>query len=382
MPRLRLVGFLFAVVLGVAAPSTRPVQARWQLDSRPALILGASESDTTSLLQTVVGATRLPDGSVLVGDRGEFALKRFGPTGSLLRSFARRGSGPGEVRFLGRMLRCGDSVYTYDVEEGYRYSVFTLDGRYVRTFRFWAPTGSSTPYQTACNPAGVFVHLGWESSRDMKAGTFRSVVPVWVSGADSAAGRLLDSVPGSERFGLVRDGQLRGTRPLPLGKEPVLGIGRTQLYVGCADRYLIHALDVSGTVVATLQRAETPVPVTRADVQAAIDREVANRGEHARRGVEQAFAEMRLPTTLPSYTALVVDADDRVWVRPYARGTTPRVEWTVFDASGTILATVEVPVHLTILEIGRDYVLGRYLDPDEAIPQVHVHRLTRGGRTR
>lgn len=377
MPRLLLLATLVAAVLGATASSAHPPQARWRLDPRPSLVLGASETDTSGILQTVVGATRLPDGSVLVGDRGEFALKRFSPAGALLRSFARRGSGPGEVRFLGRMLRCGDSVYTYDIEEGYRYSVFTLDGRYGRSFRLWAPTGSSTPYNTACNATGDFAHLGWESQRDMKAGTFRSIVPVWLSRADSAAGRIIDSVPGSERFGLVRDGQLRGTRPLPLGKEPVLGIGRSQVYVGSADRYRILALDFTGKVVATLQRPEAPVPVTRADVQGAIDREVANRGENARRGVEQAYAEMRLPNTLPAYTALVVDADDRVWVRPYARGNAARAEWTVFDAKGAILATVAVPTHLSILEIGRDYVLGRYLDPDEAIPQVRVYRLTR-----
>jgi hypothetical protein len=37
-----------------------------------------------------------------------------------------------------------------------------------------------------------------------------------------------------------------------------------------------------------------------------------------------------------------------------------------------------MPKHLEVYEIGRDYVLGRYLDPDESVPLVRMYRLTRG----
>jgi hypothetical protein len=365
--------------LGTPAGSQRPL-ARWTLEPRPSVTLGANESDTTGILQTVVGATRLSDGSILVGDRGEFALRIFGPTGTLLRSLGRKGSGPGEVRYLARMWRCGDSIYTYDIGEAQRVSVFTLAGQYVRTFRFGTPQVAQSPYMSACNRSGEFVHLGWEQQRDMKGGVFRAVVPVWTSRADAGVGRVIDSLPGSERWGLVRDKQLRGTRPLPLGQQPVLGIGRSQIYVGGADRFQIRALSRSGQAINTLQRPEPPLAVTKTDIRDEIEREIANRGESSRKSVEEAYAEMTFPTTLPAYTSLIVDSDDFVWVRPYPRGSPQSVRWSVFDSKGVLVAEVDVPTHLELFEIGPEYVLGRYLDPVEAIPQVRLYRLTRAKR--
>jgi hypothetical protein len=255
-------------------------------------------------------------------------------------------------------------------------SVFTLDGRFVRAFRFRVPAGQQVPYQSACNAGGRFVHIGWENFRqDAKGGVYRARVPVWLSRADSSAPVIVDSVPGSERWGLVRDGQLRGAGPLPLGKQPVLAMGRTRAYIGTADRFEILSYDANGRPGAPLQRDEPSVPVTRDDIRAEIDRAVGG-AEARREAIERSYAEMTLPSTLPPYTALLVDADDHVWVRSYPRGT-GAVRWSVFSPAGRLVAEVAVPRHLEVYEIGRDYLLGRYLDPEEEIPQVRQYRLTR-----
>lgn len=361
--------------LGAGRVAGQPTPARWTVDARPIVTLGGD--DPAALLQSVTGATRLPDGTVMVGDRGDFALRIFSPGGAVLKSFARLGSGPGEVRYLARMFRCGDSVYAYDIAEGNRVSVFTISGQYVRTFRFGSPRGEATPYESACNRNGDFVHLGWERRADMKGGAFRSVVVVWTSRPDSVTGRIIDSIPGSERWGLIRDNQLRGTRPLPLGKQPVLGISRSRVFLGSADRFQIRVDDHAGEQVGTLQRADAPLAVTPADVRNALQIEIANAGEPFRKRLEDAFAEMTFPKTLPAYTKLIVDANENVWVRPYPRGTPTSVRWSVFDANGTLAAEVEVPILLEVYEIGAEYLLGRYLDPREATPQVRLYRLNR-----
>jgi hypothetical protein len=357
------------------AHGQRPI--RWSFDPRPAVRIGGEERDTSTLLQTVVGATRLPDGSILVGDRGDFALRFFSATGVPLRSVARRGSGPGEVRYLARLFRCGDSVFTYDIGEGQRVSVFTLAGNFVRAFRFGAPQAARSPYKSACNRKGEFVHLGWERQRDIRGGVFRSMVPVWTSRADAHVGDVIDSLPGSERWGVVVDNQLRGTRPLPLGKQPVLGISESAIFLGSADRFQVRAVSRTGESVATLQRAETSTGVTEADIQEAIEREIANRGESSRKDVEAAYAAMNFPSTLPAYTDLRVDSADWVWIRPYPRGNPTSVTWSVFDPKGALVAELDMPTHLEVFEIGTDYVLGRYLDPAEAIPQVRLYHFKR-----
>jgi hypothetical protein len=375
--RLATLGFLSASFAAVAAMPPAEQPTRWTLDTTPRLILGADEDDATKQFSVVVSATRLADGSVLVGDRSDHALRLFSPTGELRGSFARKGGGPGEVRYLGKMWRCGDSVYTYDIEEGYRISVFALDGRYARTFRFSA-IGAQVPNRTACNRSGDFVHLGWGSQGDMKPGAFRSMVPVWMSRADGERGGTMDSVPGSERWGLTHEGRFVGTRPRPLGKQPVIGIGRNRVYLGSADRFHVRALDFAGRQVGEFVRDEPARPVTKVDIRGEIEHAVATAGEKARSGVERSYAAIEFPTTLPAYTTLLVDESDFVWVRPFARAGETLVRWSVFSPTGSLAAEVDVPAHLEVFEIGRNYVLGRYFDPDEAIPQVRVYRLERG----
>jgi hypothetical protein len=381
--RLILTGIGAVIVIAVVvarAPHTAGGPdgiATWTLDARPTLILGADERDTTAEFGTVGSATRLADGSVLVGDRGEFALKLYSAAGAHLGSFARLGSGPGEIRYLWPMFRCGDSVYTGDIGEGHRYSVFTLRGKHVRTFHVPTPPEQSAPYRSACNDAGVFVHLGWEQRADMRGGIFRSSVPMWLSRADSGAVTLLDSVPGSERWGQVREERVVGTRPLPLGKEPVIGIGRTQVYVGSADRFEIRAFQLDGSPSVVLQRSEPPVAVTPAHVRDLIEREVADGGEARRAAIERGLGEIDLPSTLPAYTHLLVDSEDLVWVRPFPPRDSTTVRWSVFAPTGALVAEVAVPTFLEVFEIGSDYLLGRYFDPAEAVPHVRVYRLDR-----
>jgi hypothetical protein len=74
----------------------------------------------------------------------------------------------------------------------------------------------------------------------------------------------------------------------------------------------------------------------------------------------------------------VVDADGWLWVQDYPRAFDRTVAWTVFDRTGTQRATVAMPRDLEPYEIGRDHVLGRYVDHDEGVPEVRMYRLQRG----
>lgn len=370
---------LLAVLLAVAPASNALAQAptEWRVGATPTLTLGRDEGDPEALLNEVVSATRLADGSVLVSDRGEFAFKIFGPDGTHRKSYARHGSGPGEVRYLGWMLRCGDRLYSYDIQEGHRVTVFQLDGRYLRDFRFRTPAGQQVPYRSACNADGRFAHLGWDALTNVRGGLHRSNVPVWTTLSDSSAAIALDSVPGSERWGVVEESQLVGSRPLPLGRQPVIGIGRTRIYVGSADRFEVNVYDLGGKREAPLRAPLPQRPVTPADVRAEIDRAVAEAGESRRARIERAYSEITFPTVLPAYTALLVDSEDQVWVRAYAGPASPTADWYVFAATGALRARVKLPRELEVSEVGRDYVLGRRLDPDESVPLVEMYSLSR-----
>lgn len=378
---MRISGVPLAAAIAVAAvPVLVHGQrvAQWTVDATPGVTIGQDDANADELVTIGAGATRLPDGNILVGDRGEFALRIFTPAGRLVRKFGRRGQGPGEVEYLKALLRCGDSLLTLDLSAN-RVSVFSLDGSYVRSFRFGSPQAGRPPYNSACSRQGLLVHHGWETMLDVKPGVFRPTVPYWLTGMDSSVRAQLGSFPGAERYGLTLNGQLRGTRPLPLGKQPVIALGSSRVYVGTADRNEVLVFDTRGAALAPVRWNGAPRETTSDDIRYAMELEIAANGERSRAGTERAYAELPLPKTLPAYAALVVDTDDNLWVRDYPRPKAPTVRWSVFDPAGRLIAAVDVPTYLQVYEIGRDYILGRFLDPDESIPQIRQYRLNRRG---
>ena len=372
----RIAGLLAVVV---SSAQGQPAPARWAVDAQPVLTIGQNEADTNAILAVVAGATRLPDGRILVGDRGSFNLRLFAPNGKQERVFGRKGPGPGEIEHLKSMLRCGDSIVTMDIAGG-RVSLFSLDGKFVRAFRFGSPQAASAPYASVCNDRGTFAHHGWEDRSEVRAGAYRPDVPFWLSGADTAVGRLVGSFPGSERFGFVSNDGRGSAGPLPLGKQPALALGSDRLYIGAADRYEVQAFDLTGKPVATIRSAHSPRAITDEDIDYAMELEIAETGERARAGIQRRYGMMTLPKTTPAYAALRVDYAGNLWIQDYPRPSASTVTWRVFSRDGASVARVDLPTHLAVYEIGADYVLGRYLDPDESVPQVRLYRLHRVAR--
>jgi hypothetical protein len=371
----RIAGLLAVVV---SSAQGQPAPARWTVDAQPVLTIGQNEADTNAILAVVAGATRLPDGRILVGDRGSFNLRLFAPNGRQERVFGRKGSGPGEIEHLKSMLRCGDSIVTMDIS-GQRVSVFSLDGRFVRAFRFGSPQTARAPYASVCNDRGAFAHYGWEVMSQARAGAYRPDVPFWLSGSDTAVSRVVGSFPGSERFGFASNGRFSGG-PLPLGKQPALALGSDRLYIGAAERYEVQVFDLTGKLVATIRSDYAPRAITDEDIEYAMELEIAENGERARAGIQRRYGMITFPKTAPAYAALRVDHAGNLWIQDYPRPSAPTVIWRVFSRDGASVSRVDLPTYLGVYEIGADYVLGRYLDPDESVPQVRLYRLRRAVR--
>ena len=347
------------------------------VSTAPTLVIGGNEADESTTFDAIVGATRLPDGRLLIGDRGEFNLRVFSAAGKQLQRFGRKGSGPGEMVYLAALNRCGDTIYALDIENGHRVSVFSIDLHYKREFRFAAPVVGGPPYRSSCNSAQRFLQYGWEDHRQMKAGVFRTNVPFWYAGASEQPGVSFAEFPGSERWGTVAGGRVSGTRPLPFGKEAIVAIGSRHGYIGTGETYEIMVFDLAGKRVGTIRDLVTPSPVTPADIKAQIDLDVANQNESQRKRYTADFMSMKLPITMPAYNAFRVDAMDLLWVQDYPRALSKTVRWSVFMPDGKVVGRVMLPRTLDVFEIGSDYILGRFMDAEVAIPQVHVYRLTR-----
>lgn len=373
---------LAATIACTDSTGARTSGASWMVDTVPLLVLGSVRDDTSQFFSTVVGATRLPSGDVLVADRQEHALQLFGTDGVRKRSVGRKGSGPGEFTYPAKFWRCGDSVFVYDIE-GSRTSVWSLQLEYVRSFRFHAgaQVGGSTPYASSCNRAGTFAHYGWEDMRnlDVDGRVLRLRVPFWIGGPDSSLRLLVDSFPGSERVLSIDrgSGRITGSGPRMFGKQTSIALGSDRLYIGTAERPEVLAMNLQSLAVDTIRLPWQEAPLTAEDIAARKAVEIAASSPGRRARIEEIYADYPFPDRLPPYAALIVDAEDLLWAQDYPRAGGLTVRWTVLSAEGKLVAHAELPPHLDVLEIGTDYILGRYVHPVEAIPQVRMYSLRR-----
>lgn len=149
------------------------------------------------------------------------------------------------------------------------------------------------------------------------------------------------------------------------------------MFVGTAERAEIIAVRLSDLRSDTIALPFAHDLRTQHDVDAELAIRIASSPPDWRAGLEREFAAHAFPDTLPPYANLVVDSEGMLWVQGYPRASAQSVRWAVIDPEGGVVAHATLPTWLKVFEIGRDYVLGRYIDPVEAIPQVRLYTLHR-----
>mgnify|MGYP001821510072 FL=1 len=90
------------IVLAENTGDLPEVGGAWSLSPEPVLEIGDLEGEAPYLFQRIWGACRLADGRIAVMDSPSAELRVFSPIGEHLRTFGRRGEGPGE--FMGDEL--------------------------------------------------------------------------------------------------------------------------------------------------------------------------------------------------------------------------------------------------------------------------------------
>lgn len=355
---------LLALFVATSCTDSTPPTSSWTVADSAHVTIGA-DPDAVEFLTAVAGASRLPDGSIVVGDRGDHALVYFDSTGTFQQKRVRKGKGPGELNFLGGagILRCGDIIHGSDLD-GRTQNHFRLDGSFVRQFHF-----AHLPYRMGCNATGQYVAYGWPSGAT--SGIHRTTTGYWILSDDSTANMLLGRFDGSERHEM---------RPLPLGKEPRVAISSQRVYIALADSFFVRVFDLRGRELEPLHLATPTAEVTEADWNAELEREVAMLGEQLRPIITRMYSELPRPRHLPATRDLVVDALDNVWVQHFPRANSRTVAWSVFSSEGRHVANVALPTDLELYEAGEDYVLGRMVNATTELPEVRLYRLIRGER--
>jgi len=344
----------------------------WTVDAVPLLDISDDDAGGAVVLGEAVHVARGSDGGVIVADRGLNALRSFGPDGRFLNAVGRQGSGPGEFEYIRVAQRCGDSLFVDDIALR-RVTVHALDGTIGRALTTSEFAGGTEAYRSACNATGQFVHHAWNRFDSTRLGRHRVPVAAWLSSANGARRTELGNVGGPEFVG-----RANGAGRALLGRTPQLALGRLHGYVGDADSGVVHVYTLDG-MPAGVRRLpdDANLRVSDADIERAKRLDSLGQSAAEQAQTREEWALDTPPATLPAYDALLVDADDHLWVRRYPRAGLPDTPWIVFDPDGVHVSTILLPAVLTVHEIGRDYIAGIVQDPFTGTHAVRVLKLTR-----
>ncbi len=341
----------------------------WQVAATPSLRIGGSQTDPEQQLFQVAGAARLSHGGIVVANRGTGELRFYDGDGRFVRAVGRQGEGPGEFRGLSSLeVGAGDTVRAFDASLG-RVSVFGPDDAFVRSVS--VPT--STPLSALRRlDDGAWVGFMRAPFNGQTGDMPRDTAEFYRYGPDLRTADPVAAFPGRV-WTTLRVGDDRGFRTIAFTPDVLFDVSGNCAYVMRSDEPGVRVLASDGHVVRTFRTPDTRRAVTNDVHSAWLDASLADVPEAARAPLRAALSSMARPDSMPIYSDMVVDVVGDVWLEHYTPPLGPGATWTVLAPDGGVLGTVELPVVLTVLEIGRDYVLGvAKSDVGEATVELHT----------
>lgn len=378
--RLESPSFLVQDSAGVrVTASTAPVEPNvLVVDTVPAVEIRSDFDEPDHFLFSVNDVVSLPDGRLVVGNRGSSELFFFDAAGRF--EFARggQGDGPGELGAVYGMARCPNGRVV--IEEVRRLSVFDPDGELVETVPI---TGHLADFRArvlglSADCASVLLRV---QTREPSKPTDEVIGPpltfYWAAFSDGKRDTVAVIPELQARRWEI--GEAVGSVPIPYGRRSVADASGAGLIVGEAEKFEIRRLDRSGKVIAVIRWAAQPEPVTAddwSDWQSAYETYLRDRPEQANiRPKSNFFAQ---PELKPTYATLMAGPAERVWVQRYGGhgpfSPEPSDNWWVFASDGRWLAEVTMPPGLEVVEITDTHVVGIYKD-DLDVEHVRLHLL-------
>lgn len=340
----------------------------WRLQLPPVLLIGRSEGreDGPDLFGRISQVIRLSSGDIAVAEGLAAEIRVFDDGGGHLRTFGRRGEGPGEFANLWTIAELpGDTIVATDPVGG-RISFFTSSGTFARSFPI-----PRLPWASAPNV------VGWLEDGTMLVNAFTQSP----SRGTRNRSHLLYSV---DRGGEVLEtlgefaGQQLGRNGLGLafGAQAHFAAGGNLAWYAHSSRFELAGHDRSGSVRRIVRTNRIPKAVTQAE----IDDSRAAAGERLRGMSGPAIDRIRateFASTHPLHGRFLFDEAGNLWVERYSSdliADSGAREWDIFDPEGRLTGSLTTPGGFRITYIGTRSVLGVHAD-SLGIETVRMYRL-------
>jgi hypothetical protein len=326
------------------------------------------------------------NGTIYVRQPGDFAMSIFSPKGQLVKQFARKGSGPGEVRFPSASGLVGDSLYISE-SGSRRLTLFGLDGTAGRVIKpvdsgdwikGYAPAVNYTsrvfaPEHLVPNNAGI--GSGLVDVRRIQNGLVKSLALLRMTWDGQVTGVVAEIPFGAHMLLVEVPGRsiAPGRQPFVANPLPIYSPSGDLAIVGAEElptpAIVIRHISIMGDTTRVVRVPYTPRPVTSGMVDSA----VVELAKSLKREGNEDF--VRKAIVVPKYDwpigqAVLAD-DGTTWVQ--IKGTRPLVDWLIISPQGKHIATVELPraVNVMLLQNG---IWAVSKDEDD-VPSVVRYRL-------
>jgi hypothetical protein len=370
----------------VAGPAMQRLIVEWRA--------GTSSADDNTAFASIGEIAVASDGRVYVWDPQTPSLRYYDAGGTLVKTIARKGSGPGEYTSLNGLAVLPDGrLVAWDLGNA-RINVYSADGVPVKSFR--APmTGYGTNGALATDSLSRLWVTGFLRSNDQSWGVLGR--GAWF--VVDTTGAVIDTVlqPATERGDADLIAKIPGgmsSYSLPFGRSQVFAISPVGALIwGPSDPYRIYASHNGRPL-----RIEREWRAIRASDE---EREQHRaRVEWSMRRTDPAWSWQGkdIPRSKPAYSGIRVGGDGRIWVAlsvesvPYApdppaasaQNQPPQVrfrdgaDWRdVFESSGRYLGRVVIPPGVRVFAMRGDAVWGVMRDDDD-VPSLVKMRVVPG----
>lgn len=305
-------------------------------------------------LHRVVGARLLTDGSVVIANSGSFEILRLSPSGHAVFRTGRYGEGPGEFRALTSVdVSPSDQLLAYDARLG-RLSIFDQNGELIDTRLLSTENAALDLVPLAFSSDGAAIATYGAMRMFGPAGVARDSVPLLRYGPGGVGQEILGYWLGKQwAFAQTPRGVARA--PLAFTRDVSYAGRNGRAVIASTDSVnltVVHATDSSVWRIRSRDTGETVSQSLR-------QKWIAD----ATRRFESGPAELRdlvirnVPSTYPTFEALVIDDSGRVWIGEYPPESAATRRWVAVTYAGEIAGAVALPRRSRILDIVGDQLV-------------------------
>ena len=363
LPPWRHVARVALLTPGLILPSLSEAQSPLAADSVPVIDLAGTDASGNVRFGNVVGASRLSNGVIAIADGAAGEIRFLGSDGRVLRIVGRSGRGPGEFHRLSWLAQCGDdSLYAWDLTLR---RLTIVDGKRMAVASDQltpeAQPRSPIPAYLSCSRTGLLAFVGRPANPDVN-GTGSQFERV-------SAGLVVGHIGGGHFTTLrtVQVGEIARASgswyPRPLGRTTVLAVSSTRLFVGTGDSAAVDVYSLDGTHLRTIRVSSPPRAPDTTHVNRATAQLTAYLSGDIRERFRSTLRSIPAPRHLAPYSALLADGNDNLWVVVSVAGDR-ETRLQRYSTQGDGFTEIRIPRDMTVLEVGRDHVLGLYEEED------------------